>query len=777
MISKVIKKSSLIFIVFCAPVLIASCSTNKTTSTKVNDSFIKGVDVSSYANVASNFLWEKNIRKDKKTYYEYKDFENTKAPNSDLNLQEYIDNNLYSFINENGERVYENFFKILKEEGGVNSIRLRIWNNPNDEKGNSYMGVGANDLDTDIYIMKQAIKYGINHFNISFHYSDFWADPGAQIVPKAWTDYNTKQMKEAIKQFAYDSLLKIYQETKILPSQVQIGNEIGKGFIWDTSNTKKYDSGYRDTKATSMYLQSAIEGVNEVENYINSNYSENFNVKIALHLESIDSGDATNSITAYMENQFLYKNVDIIGISYYPFWQKNLKGVSNAVLNFWQKFNKEIIFEEYSNPYTSSNTGYTGDIDLKDYSNKVPTTASGQTVMLNAFLNQISELNPDKETGFYYWEPGWLYTGKQTWSNQEGIDYKMQNNTSLNWSYGYNWTNQGLFDRNGIMLPALKILKNFERNPKNNYSHLSISSWAINDLVNPVKDEWSTYNDDLLKNTKLIWNPSLYKNDISKELYIDYNGLFSNEINYYIEDTNTKPSKDQIISFLKDSYKRIMWQDISINNIKYNDSDNSYSLTLNTNSSFYYKGSANITIKLKQYESNSIDLTSQELSISKNESDWASKIFEFIHNQSTNKTNNFNLESSIKKYLNLKGGSNTDYKKGIWLYDDTNGFDRYSDWHILKTDKIFINETSTEYDKLNKEKYDWPSTNLGDIFTDNSNNNQTFYFGITIKLAASNNKEKEETGNSVTYLDVGKEPWKYPNILLFKINLKWNSNK
>lgn len=112
MISKVIKKSSLIFVVFCAPVLIASCSTNKTTSTKVNDSFIKGVDVSSYANVASNFLWEKNIRKDKKTYYEYKDFENTKVPNSDLNLQEYIDNNLYSYIdNEGGVEFTKTFLK------------------------------------------------------------------------------------------------------------------------------------------------------------------------------------------------------------------------------------------------------------------------------------------------------------------------------------------------------------------------------------------------------------------------------------------------------------------------------------------------------------------------------------------------------------------------------------------------------------------------------------------------------------------------------------------
>lgn len=630
------------------------------------------------------------------------------------------------------------------------------------------MGVGANDLDTDIYIMKQALKYGINSFNISFHYSDFWSDPGSQIVPKSWQNYNTEQIKNAIKTFTYNSLLKIYEETNILPSQVQIGNEITNGFIWGTTNSP-FDSGYLNLKVTSSYLQSAIEGINQLESYINKKYSKNFNIKIAIHLESLDSQQAKNSINAFMENSFLNDNIDIIGVSYYPFWTFNLEGLSNRILNFWKKFNKEIIFEEFSTQYTSSSTGYTGDMNLTTYGNRVPTTTSGQVVILNAFLNQISKLSPDKETGFYYWEPGWLYVGKQTWANQSGINYKSQSNNS-DWKYGYNWTNQGMFDANGIMLPSLKVLKNFERNPKNNYKYLSISSWAIDDLVNPIRNEWGTYDDNLIKNIKLIWNPFVEKTNIYEELYKDYNTKFSNEIYYLVDDINTHLSNEKIISLLKDSYKRIMWHDITIDKIEYNPLKHSYTVHLNTDSSFYYKGNAIVTIKIKEYESNSIDLTNQELSIDKNDANWTNKIFEFIDKQ--NNKNDFSLETSINNFFNLKGGiSNSDYAKGIWLYDEINDVNRYQDWYILKTDKIFINKTSTEYEKLNTEKYNWPLNNLNDLFKEN-NRNINFYFGITIKLASSNEKEKNETGNSITYLDVGKESWQYPNILIFKINLK-----
>ena len=74
---------------------------------------------------------------------------------------------------------------ILKRYG-VNSVRLRLWNDPYDEQGNPY-GAGTNDLDKTICMAKRAKASGMG-FLLDYHYSDFWADPGKQIVPRHGRD-------------------------------------------------------------------------------------------------------------------------------------------------------------------------------------------------------------------------------------------------------------------------------------------------------------------------------------------------------------------------------------------------------------------------------------------------------------------------------------------------------------------------------------------------------------------------------------------------------------
>ena len=69
-------------------------------------------------------------------------------------------------------------------DNGVTHIRVRIWNDPYDASGNGYGG-GNCDIDNAIEIGKRATKYGMKLL-VNFHYSDFWADPSKQMVPKAW---------------------------------------------------------------------------------------------------------------------------------------------------------------------------------------------------------------------------------------------------------------------------------------------------------------------------------------------------------------------------------------------------------------------------------------------------------------------------------------------------------------------------------------------------------------------------------------------------------------
>ena len=77
----------------------------------------------------------------------------------------------------------EDVFKVLAENG-INYIRVRVWNNPYDSNGNGYGG-GNCDINTAVAIGKRATEYGMKLL-VNFHYSDFWADPAKQMVPKAW---------------------------------------------------------------------------------------------------------------------------------------------------------------------------------------------------------------------------------------------------------------------------------------------------------------------------------------------------------------------------------------------------------------------------------------------------------------------------------------------------------------------------------------------------------------------------------------------------------------
>ena len=78
---------------------------------------------------------------------------------------------------------HKNVYEILSDNG-INYIRVRVWNDPFDAEGNGYGG-GNCDIENAVIIGKSATEFGMKLL-VNFHYSDFWADPAKQMVPKAW---------------------------------------------------------------------------------------------------------------------------------------------------------------------------------------------------------------------------------------------------------------------------------------------------------------------------------------------------------------------------------------------------------------------------------------------------------------------------------------------------------------------------------------------------------------------------------------------------------------
>ena len=110
--------------------------------------------------------------------------------------------------------------QIFKDHG-YNWIRLRLFHTPTQL---------PNSLEYTIALAKAARQLGYR-FLLDYHYSDTWADPGKQFIPKAWEGMSHEQMVQALLDYTKQTTI-AFREAGVLPDMVQIGNEITNGILW-----------------------------------------------------------------------------------------------------------------------------------------------------------------------------------------------------------------------------------------------------------------------------------------------------------------------------------------------------------------------------------------------------------------------------------------------------------------------------------------------------------------------------------------------------------------
>ena len=94
--------------------------------------------------------------------------ENNFAKGADISWLPQMEATGYKFYDDNGKE--EDCLKILKDHG-INSIRLRTFVNPSDDKASGHCS-----KDETVAMAVRAKKMGMKVM-IDFHYSDSWADP------------------------------------------------------------------------------------------------------------------------------------------------------------------------------------------------------------------------------------------------------------------------------------------------------------------------------------------------------------------------------------------------------------------------------------------------------------------------------------------------------------------------------------------------------------------------------------------------------------------------
>lgn len=309
-------------------------------------------------------------------------------------------------------------YRILKDNG-ITDIRIRIWNDPykagGDKDDADYIkdysyGGGNCDVANAVKIAERCEAVGLGVI-IDFHYSDFWADPGKQFVPKAWKNYTTSQIENAIYEFTKSSLQEI-KTTGVKITMVQIGNETTRAIC---------GADFGSAPATyCAYISAGARAVREVTGAVADG-----GAKVAIHLTNPESRDFVGYANTFANNNVDY---DVFGSSYYPYWHGSLANLANKLKNVHDACGKEVMVLETS--YAFVNYDFDGCGNTRLDSTTEPLTVQGQSNQIRNVIQTIADLG-DYGLGVCYWEGTWVGASS---SSDRATNIELYNKYGCGWA-------------------------------------------------------------------------------------------------------------------------------------------------------------------------------------------------------------------------------------------------------------------------------------------------------------------------------------------------------
>lgn len=268
--------------------------------------------------------------------------------------------------------------KILYSSG-VNTVRQRLWVNPSS---------GQYNLAYNLALGKRAKAAGLNIY-LDMHLSDTWADPGAQTMPAGWPtaiDSLTYELYNYTK-----DVCDAFETAGIPLSIVSIGNEITAGLLWPTGSTSSYYN-------IADLLHSAAWGIKDS--------TLTTKPKIMIHLDNGWSWSTQSYFytTVLAEGPLLATDFDMMGVSYYPFYNSaaTLASLKTSLTDMAATWGKEIVIAETDWPTSCPSPKYAFPSDTTS----IPFSAAGQTTWVKDLAAIVSGVSDG--VGLFYWEPAWL---------------------------------------------------------------------------------------------------------------------------------------------------------------------------------------------------------------------------------------------------------------------------------------------------------------------------------------------------------------------------------
>jgi arabinogalactan endo-1,4-beta-galactosidase len=170
---------------------------------------------------------------------------------------------------------------------------------------------------------------------------------------------------------------------------VQVGNEINNGMLWPLG--KLYPgNGITNWKGLTDLLKAGIQGVKDAQG--------GSGIKIMIHAAT--GGNRSESETFYTNMIENGVTVDVIGLSYYPWWHGTFDQLESNLENLSSKFAREISVVEtayYANNWYPQPDQWTLNVQ------PLPPTEEGQNDFLVELAKRLKKYPLVKSV--FYWEP------------------------------------------------------------------------------------------------------------------------------------------------------------------------------------------------------------------------------------------------------------------------------------------------------------------------------------------------------------------------------------
>lgn len=284
-----------------------------------------------------------SIYKDIETNYSKSNYKPNIAPvaKRNINIEKPVVGADISFVMQEEARgkkysdngIQKDILEILKDNK-FNWIRLRLFVDPAAENGyskDSFCG-----LEKTLKLAKRIKASGMK-FLLDFHYSDTWADPGKQFVPKSWQRNSGSGLEGQVYKYT-NEVTKRFIEEGVRPDMIQVGNEINNGMLWPQGKLPEGDKKLDKTAEMESFcvlLRCASAAVRAADPTIS----------IMVHIAC--GGQNPESVAFF--DKIISRDVkfDIIGQSYYPKHHGTIQELEFNLNDLAKRYQKPVVVVEY----------------------------------------------------------------------------------------------------------------------------------------------------------------------------------------------------------------------------------------------------------------------------------------------------------------------------------------------------------------------------------------------------------------------------------------------